>query len=194
MQEMDARPPYVMFEVRPVEDRAASIEQGRYVAKDVIFAVVTPAGTKDKIEKVAEDWFAGIKANVREGRFPAQWLTAYEAQFEAFKKNEEVPEIGTPIKTWPALSPAQVKNILGANIRTVEDLADANEEALMRIGMGSRGLKDKAKAWLQSAEKKGIPAEKLAALEAENTQLREDNEKLNERVAQLEKAQKSEDA
>jgi hypothetical protein len=50
----ELKPPYVRFEVRSVEDRTASIESGHYVGKDVIFAIVTPAGTRDRIEREAD--------------------------------------------------------------------------------------------------------------------------------------------
>ena len=43
---MQARPPYVQFEMRAVEDRQASIDAGHYVAKDVAYAIITPAGSR----------------------------------------------------------------------------------------------------------------------------------------------------
>lgn len=184
--EQEARPPYVIFETRPIEDREQSVATGRYVAKDVIFAIVTPAGTKDRLEKLAEDWLRDLEEAVRQDRFPAPWFDAYKQRYEAFLRNEEIPEEGTPIREWAAVSPAQAKNILGANIRTVEDLAQANEEALLRIGMGARALKDKAQAWLDVAEKRGKPAEELAALRAENEDLKNTVETLTDRLARVE--------
>ena len=44
-----ARPPHVVYERRAEEDRTASIEQGRYVSRDVDYAIVTPAGSKDRV-------------------------------------------------------------------------------------------------------------------------------------------------
>lgn len=39
VQIAEARPPYVTFEFRAEEDRAASIEAGHYVSKDVAYAL-----------------------------------------------------------------------------------------------------------------------------------------------------------
>jgi hypothetical protein len=65
-----------------------------------------------------------------------------------WKKGEELPETGTPIKGWAVLSPAQQAAVLHANIRTVEDLAQATEEGITAIGMGGRTLKARAADWL----------------------------------------------
>lgn len=158
------RPPYVTFETRVVEDRHASTEQGRFVGKDVNYAIVTPSGSKDRIEKVAEEWLAGLEEGVRQDRIPGEWLEAYRRKYAAWCESREIPEDGTAIAAWPAVSPAQVKSILDANVRTVEDLAVANESTLTAIGMGARALKEKAQAWLDTAKSTGKTAEELDEL------------------------------
>jgi len=91
MQAMDDRPPYVQFEMRAVEDRQASIEQGHYVATDVAYALVTPAGSKDRVERVVEEWFLQLEQQVREERFPPAWFKAYKEAFAAWKEGNESP-------------------------------------------------------------------------------------------------------
>jgi predicted RecB family nuclease len=49
--------------------------------------------------------------------------------------------------------PAQIKTLLDINVRTVEELAAANEETLNRVGMGGRALKQKAIIWLESSKR-----------------------------------------
>jgi hypothetical protein len=68
----------------------------------------------------------------------------YQQALENYKQSRETPEQGIAIKDWPGASPAQIKTLLDINVRTVEELAAANEETLMRIGMGGRALKQKA--------------------------------------------------
>lgn len=165
------RPPYVQFETRAVEDRTASVESGHYTSKDVIFALVTPAGTRDRIEKEAESWLDSIREGVNQERIPAEWLHAYQAALKMYKEQQEIPENGTPVKNWPAVSPSQVKMLLDLNIRTVEDLAQATEEALNRIGMGARALKSKAQAWLDSSGGQGKLAGELESLRVRNEEL-----------------------
>lgn len=180
----EAKPPFVIFELRAVEDRAASIETGHYAAKDVVYAIITPAGTKDRIEKVAEDWLTDLEMAVQQERFPVEWLWAYRAAHKSWLETRETPEFGTPISTWPAVSPAQVKMLLDINLRTIESVAEATEEALSRIGMGARALKAKAQAWLDTAEGPG-------KISAELDTLRQQVEALTTRDAEREAALKT---
>lgn len=188
MQVTEDRPPYVRFELRSMEDRAASIAQGHYVGKDVAFAIITPAGTRDQIERVVEDWFVMLRQQVAEGRFPAQWLKAYESIFEDWSAGREIPETGTPILTWPVLRPSQRDAILSANIRTVEDLANANEAALNTIGIGSRTLKNQAIEWLATAKDVGKTSEEINALKVKLEALEADVQGKAEKIRDLEKA------
>lgn len=175
----ESRPAYVQFETREEEDREASIEAGHYVPRDRHYAVVTPPGGNLTIEKPADKFLREKRKagdpNVRH----------YEQAYEAWKEGQEEPLDGTPIKSWPAASPAQIKACLNANIKTVEDLATAPEEALKRIGMGARHLQQKAEAWLKSASEHGKVAEEIASLkrDLQDTQeqmkaLRQENERL----------------
>jgi len=185
VQIAEARPPYVTFEYRAEEDREASIAAGHYVSRDVAFALITPMGSKDRIERIAEDWFTKLSQDVQEGRFPREWLAAYKGAFQEWKAGREAPASGTPIEQWPPASPSQVKNLLDLRVRTVEDLAQANEETLGRLGMGGRALKEKAVTWLQSAATGGKVAEQLAALQAENSDLRLRNTALEQQLREL---------
>lgn len=175
------RPPYVIFELRAVEDREASLKAGHPVYKDIPFALVTPMGSKDQIEAVAEDWLAMLKEEVRSGRFPQQWLEGFQSAFKAWQEGEEVPANGTAIRNWPPATPAEVKMLQDLKILTVEDLANANESLLSTIGIGGRQLRERARAWLTVAAA-GAPAEELAALKK---QLEEKDARLEELAAQV---------
>lgn len=196
--EQKARPPYVTFETRSIEDRAASMAAGHYVGKDVNYAIVTPSGSKDRIEKIAEEWLQGMAEGVAQDRIPGEWLEAYERKYKTWCETREVPEDGTPILGWPALSPSQAKAILDANVRTLEDLVVANESTLTAIGMGARALKEKAKAWLDSADTTGKTAEELGDLRQQVDTLTKSVEtltKANETLqAALAKAEEKEEA
>lgn len=173
MEVMKERPPYVSFEVQAVEDRQASIEQGHYVAKDVVYAIVTPAGSKDRIPRVASEWLTMLAEQVQQQRFPGEWLNAYREAYKAFCEGREAPLNGTPVRDWPSISPAQLQQLLNFSVRTVEDLAVANEETLSRLGMGGRALKQKAIEWLDASKGIGAQAEMITAIKLENAQLKE---------------------
>lgn len=183
----EPKPPYVRFETRSEEDREATIAAGHYVGKDVDYAIVTPAGTRDVIERKVEDWLANIDEGVKQERIPQFWSDAYRRSYENFKSQRDDPLEGTPIKDWPSATPSQIKTMLDIGVRTVEDLSVANEETLMRIGMGGRALKQKAIIWLEGAAEHGKTAERSSALELENEELKTRNAELITRLESLEK-------
>lgn len=166
MEIQKPRPPYVTFAYRPVEDREKSITTGHYCSRDVAYAFITPAGSKDRIEKIAEEWLVQLASEVRQERFPQEWLNHYREAYKAWKDDRELPVDGTSVTQWPVASPAQVEMLLGLRIRTVEDLASLNEEAISRLGMGGRSLKQKAVDWLASAKNHGQSAEAMSSLRA----------------------------
>lgn len=185
MQAAEDRPPYVSFETKSIEDRAASIEAGLYKTRDVDFANVTPQGSKDRIERNVAEWFEALETQVAQGRFKREWLTGFRESYKAWKDGRELPLNGTPILTWPVLSPSQVKSTLDAQVRTVEDLATANEETIARIGMGGRALKDKAVSWLSAASGNGKVTEELSALRVKNEAAEARNVLLEKQVKEL---------
>ena len=185
MQIEEARPPYITFEVRAVEDRNASIESGQYKTRDEEFVLVTPQGSKDRIERVASEWFTSLEEQVKQNRMPADWVRQFRGAFEAWRQGKEIPIEGTAILTWPVLSPSQIRSCIDAQVRTVEDLAAANEETIGRIGMGGRALKEKAQTWVTSAGGKGKVVEELSSLKAALSDAKLRNESLEMQVKEL---------
>jgi uncharacterized coiled-coil protein SlyX len=178
------RPPYVEFETRVQEDRAQTIAVGSFVGKDVDFAIIRAIGAKDAVEKEVGVWLPQIKALAQQGDWPREWVKFYEEQYAAYKEGNNADAIvnGTHVKNWTALSPAQLQMLIAARILTVEDVAAANEETLARIGMGARGLKQRAQAWLDS---RNSGAEELAMLREKTANQDETIETLRGQVAQL---------
>jgi hypothetical protein len=172
------RPSYITFEMRSVEDRAASIAEGHYIAKDVPFVVVTPPGGNLVFEEPAQDWLAKKKND--------KFFDHYSNAFKAWQSGQEEPEVGVPIKSWASISPAQAATCLAANIRTVEDLATAPAGALQRIGMGAVALQKKAQAWLQSASDTGKTAEELVSLRRDKEEMGGQIAALTQKIAALE--------
>ncbi len=172
------RPCYITFDMRAIEDRAASIAEGHFVAKDVPFVVITPPGGNLVFEEVAEDWLKKKRSD--------KFYDHYAKAFDAWKNGQEEPEVGTPIRSWAAISPAQAASCLSANIRTVEDLATAPSSALQRIGMGAVALQKKAAAWLQAASETGKTAEELTTLRRDNEEMKATITNLQKKIAALE--------
>lgn len=164
----EERPAMVRFERRPIEDKPASREAGQVVYKDVDFVLVTPPFSKDLFEHKVEVWFQNVDINVRNGRTKPEWRDYWHECYEKWKRGEEAPLNGTSVKNWPAITPAQCKTLLVANILTIEDLAIANDEGVRRLGMGGHELKSKAKAYVKAVKDTGPLVMEIAALEKEN--------------------------
>lgn len=180
-----ARPPYVEFETRAVEDRNATIEAGHIVLKDVDYAIIRALGSKDTVEKVAGDWLEHIEKEARRGAYPREWAKFFREQYEDWKGGNETQKVnGLHVRHWAAISRAQAEGLISAGVFTVEDLAAANEECLRRIGMGGRALQQRAVEWLESAKTNGA-AEQVAALKQENADLKDRITELNKRMDKL---------
>jgi len=105
--------------------------------------------------------------------------------YEAWKEGLEMPVDGTPIRGWTVLGPSDQENIIAVRIRTVEELAEANEQTLMSLGVGSRVMKQKARAWLDSSNSQGKATEKISALQSELKDQKNINKKLTEDLSSL---------
>lgn len=176
------RPPYVRWEYRPQEDRTESLKQGCYVSKDVAFAIIMRPGSKDTVERPAEEWLADLARKARENLIPQVWVPAFQASFEAWKKGEALPLNGTAIKTWPALSPSQREIVLRAGILTVEDLANFPDTELSTLGVGGLTLKQRAQAWLRD---RNVVAEENAALKLQVSALTTQVQEMAKQLASL---------
>lgn len=179
LEQQKARPPYVTFETKAIKNEANSQKAGHVVYDDVDFAIIMPIGGKDKVEREADSWLAEISRKAEEDLYPAEWVVHFKGIYDLWKQGKDIPANGLSVKMWPVATPAEVKTLIDARVFTVEDLAAANEETLMRLGMNSRVLKQKAEAYLLSSDK-GKATEAMA-------QVKQDLEAALLRIAALEK-------
>lgn len=167
----EGRPAFVRFERRAVEDKAATQSAGRWVGRDVDYALITAPYTRDVMPMKVTQWLELIRSQYDSGQIKQSWYDDYVKSYEAFKRGEETPLNGTPVKGWGVISPAQQKTLIEMHILTVEDLAAVNDEGIRRIGMGANDLRNKARAWLTQLNDKGPLTLKVADLEREKDNL-----------------------
>ena len=187
------KPPHVAFEYKAVEDRPQTVATGKYSTKDVAFARVTRPGSRDTLEVEAETWLQQLQHRAKQSLCPDSWAKGFREMFEAWKKGEEIPTSGTPIKGWQLMSPAAQNMIVQAGFRTVEELANASDSEAGAIGMGAVELRAKARLWLEQASGPGKVIERLNALEVQAKTLAETNAALdaeNKRLRALYEADK----
>lgn len=161
------RPPFVTFEYRPVEDRAASMKTGKYTTRDVPFALITRPGSKDTHVEEAEVWLEKLAVKARQDLVPHSWADGFRQRFEQWKKGEEPPVDGTPIKGWAILGPSAQQLVIQAGFKTVEDLAAASDAEVSSIGTGAIDLRQKARYWLEQASSTGKIVEEIAGLKTQ---------------------------
>lgn len=160
-----------VFYTRAVEDKEATLKQGRPMFRDVAYVqILVPGNNKDIMDRA-------VKEEDKQ-RWPRQWA--------AYQNGQEQVLEGTPLGEWPLMRPAQIAQLNAVNIRTVEQIADASDAAMQGIGMGARELQAKAKAYLASAkDSKGAEA-----LQDEVVTLKAEVERLTAENAELQKNQK----
>jgi hypothetical protein len=171
-------PPFVRFEQVPVEDRAASLEAGRRITKDVDMAFIMQRGAKDVVEKVATEWLDQIKRKAAEGAYDPEWADGYARKYEQWKKGieMEVTPGHTSIRLVPFLSPSQVLNYIEGGITSLEELAQMSEQAMMNFGTGSRDHKAEAIKHLEANKGTDKLRDEIAELKAQIAALMEAKE------------------
>jgi outer membrane murein-binding lipoprotein Lpp len=180
---------------------------GFYIGRDEDFIIMIPHGSEGKTElvEIYKDWLVKVRPlagvthraagggpdvpQVMDTRFPREWLQEIEAGYAAWKKGEELPVEGFPLKQWPVISKAMLDNCLSVHIRTVEQLAGATDEHIAPLGMGARTLRNQAEQWLKlnSDKDKAKMVTQLSQLSSDVAQLTAQVKSLleeNQRLAQ----------
>lgn len=187
MSIFDKRPPYVRWEEREMGlDPEATKREGRPIPRVVIMALITPAGSKDVVEKIATEWLKQIRDKAMQGEYPIDWVKFFDASFDEWKKGNELPREGTPIKTWAMATSEARTRLVALGITTVEDLAQCPDSGFGSIGLDARYLRDMARGWINEAKDKGLNAKTIADQNVEIDRLREHNQSLHDRVRALE--------
>jgi hypothetical protein len=176
--------PHLFFSEDSIEDRGASIAAGRLVSKPIDKVTIRQPGSKDDVEKEAEPWLETLHQNPN---WAPEWVERAKSMYRQWKAGQEITQVGTHIRMWAPVSKSEAEMLIAAGVRTVEELASANEQIISRIGIGGRDLKNRAIAWMDSAAKDGRGAEELNALrvanEAQSKQIADLMQKMNQLLA-----------
>lgn len=160
------QPPFVRFDwVESGINAEATKTAGRPVPAVKPFAFIMQHGSKDVIERDAEEWLAAKDAEARDGRYNQEWVERFHKQYDAFLKHEELPAEGTPIRTWPAPNREQVFRLLALGIQTVEQLSAIPDSGLSNVGLDGRNLRDLARNFIEAGHGAAGLAKKVSDLE-----------------------------
>lgn len=140
----------------------ASEQQGRPVFERVLVLRHIYPGTTDTLD-------------VQVKRFPDEGAPVvldpkryemFRPVLERFERDGAAAASGTPLSTIN-LDPAQIATLQASGVQSVESLADVADAVLDRLGMGARGMRDRAVAFF-AALQGNAP---IAALQSENERL-----------------------
>lgn len=166
---------FVEWELRAVEDKAATEREGRVVYRDEEWGNVHKKGELGHV----------IPYRVRDLKKNHVLWPHVSNSYEAWKAGQDAPIEGTPLKEWPLATAAQIRNCAGMNVLSVEDLANLADGALRFIGGEAVALREKARNWLNASNDAGKAAAQITRLEAENEKLSEMVRNLTESVELL---------
>lgn len=92
--------------------------------------------------------FPGHDITVR--RIEQQDIVEYPEKYAAFMAGNEPVESGTPLSTWTMMNGSAMKELQYLGFKTVEQLAEATDEAKRKMGTLVKYVK-LAKEWLEAA-------------------------------------------
>jgi hypothetical protein len=104
-------------------------------------------------------------------------------QYARFKANQEPVLEGTPLEEWSLMNPAAIAELHYHQVRTVEELAGLSDIAVQSIGMGGTILRQRARAWLDDAEREAL----VTKMTRENDGLRSEIGSLKNQLEALSK-------
>jgi len=166
MTMMKEQPPFVRWEfVECGLNAEATKTAGRPIPAVKPFAFIMQHGSKDVVERDAEEWLAQIREKSLQGQYNPEWVERFQRQYEAFCKGQELPAEGTPVRTWPAPNREQVIRLLALGIQTVEQLSAIPDAGLSNIGLDGRHLRDLARNFIEAGHNSAGLAKKVADLE-----------------------------
>ena len=166
----------VKFYYYSMPDKPSSAEAGRPMFKEVEMIDIKVPGQRDGVAR---------PASMRDKqRFPLH--------YQAFKNRMEAPSEGTPLSEWPAISRSFADQLSFANIKTVEALADLNDNLMHGIP-GISNYKQKAKDWLESTKDDAVLSQMRDELTSRDTTIAEQTKSIELLTKRLEKLEAAED-
>ena len=167
--------------IRPLRiwvDHVLTDDKGNYKEVEYVEWAKIGSNGATTVDRIA------ILSKSKEGRVNPVW-SVVKPHYEAWKQGQEDPTEGTPLDTWPAVTKGQVEQLKFLNIRSVEDVANANDATMERMGMGARVTRDKARAFIAAKQGQSVIAEQLSQRDTEITALKAQVAELTDAVKSL---------
>lgn len=162
----------VKFHKKAVHNKFKSEQENRQVYEDVDWINI----------KIPGDRTTEVSRKVRE-----EDKERFEFQWNNYLNREESKQNGIPLDTLPGITPAQVANLKGIKVETIEQLSNLQEKAIKNLFEGRELVKKadkflKGESYAQELEKTiKTLNERIKLLEGGNNEPTNNNTKRNKR-------------
>lgn len=178
------------FRNHPKLNKGASQKENRPIFDDrVVVELRSPGDTNRVVVHLADEIVVGSAKTDEYGR--QTFLTykeAYPTQWSQYEQNHAQTQHGTPLSELPFLTEAKRKSFRAVGVLTAEQLASLDGQPLKNLGADGREFKNKAIAYLESAE--GLA--KNSALELQIAELQAQLKVQQEAIEAMAKAPQAE--
>tara|TARA_R110000868_G_scaffold52597_3_gene165947 strand:- start:114 stop:800 length:687 start_codon:yes stop_codon:yes gene_type:complete len=167
----------VRFYSKPIQQIFRSQKEDRPIFEDVDYIEIwTPGGSENVVDTPVR--------TEHKSRFPIQW-----ANYQNGKASDQ-NIVGTIVSAWPFLTAAQAEEFKAMKFFTVEQLANASDAQLQKLGMvggmNPMEIRNRAKLYLTAAAGTAVVQQEAALIE----ELRSANARMQEQInALMEKMQ-----
>lgn len=156
----------VKFFIKPKQNQAESLKEGRPVFKDTEYIDIKVAGNRS-----GGACRPATPADIQ--RFPEHYA--------AFKqRTDHDTETGTPLTEWPIISRSFAEELAFFHVKTVEQLGTMADTQISKF-MGGYDLRAKAKKWLEQVAKD----KPMWEMDGRMKKMEEENESLKTSLAAL---------
>lgn len=157
----EKRSVHARFFLEGILNEAETEKQGRPIYNDVEMCEITSPGdrlTRLHIPALEKSLYIRDENGARH----ISRAEMFHEEYAAFKRGEARASVGTPLEAWPILTKSRVLELKGLGFLSVDDVAAASDSVLQRMGMGSRELREQARAYIDAA-KGGAETQAMAA-------------------------------
>lgn len=167
----------VLFYSRPMQNEFRSQQEGRPIFDDVDFVKIHLPGDKNNIVDVPV-------RDEHKARFPLHW-----AHYQN-KRGGDQRLIGkTPINMWPRITPAQAEELRALQFLAVEDVANASDAQIQRLGMvagmSPYAFREAAQRFLRLASSEAHESEAEKRIKAMEEQQAAEREEFRQQMAAM---------
>jgi hypothetical protein len=173
---------HVKFYMKSIHDTYQSEKEGRPIFFEIPYVqIMTPGNALNIVDTPARE--------EHKYRFPKHWAIFQNSQ-------AEVQIVGTPVEQWPMITRSQAEDLKGLKFYSVEQIAGASDEQIQRLGMNANMLRQKARAFLDTAKNTAIAQSSVTELAKRDQEIADLKNMVNllaGKVQELQSSPKSEE-